>query len=600
MNTKFSDLRAWHRSARRQARLKRILSPFAFAGASEQPVRWHLFYDGKNVVSAVVSASGADRAWHEGPAVSVEDLNQPDKLKTLARGLLQLWQTPNRKHVGLGVIFHLADAVERDLVREDFENPALYEQASALIRENPGDVLSDFVADPMAQCRCYPLFSSGRAIALRHSIQFLNSLESLTEADIKVAIHSAPVEALAVYLKFCRQSTEGKPYCFVFFYDQFTVLAPVQNGVLDLKVLPHRQQAVPPKFGDELFSLLEERGLINSCLLILVPCGTQNPTLLFNELEAYARRNRKSAEGIEIQVPDSESFWHSIPEVGPEKARIIQRPEFLTEYAEWFGAGKEFSSESGIDADLLRFGQLARQNFWPDDHQSREKQLPRSLAITMLGLRAARIAATLLLMAFGAWFGVYAFGASQTEAMHILPDLIGGKQAELVQLSNAKAYLTKWDNALAPRSQAWSVMDFVLNLIPESNHVVCEKMNYAVKQTDLKPGAGKPGAKTGFVREWVAEGSCDEEGRTMLFRLQESAALNRVFNATAQRLGDTSFALSGQRTAKGVLRDEVSSPAQPGGLSYQFRLLVTETFPNDDALAIAALPKAVAKQGDRP
>ena len=86
----------------------------------------------------------------------------------------------------------------------------------------------------------------------------------------------------------------------------------------------------------------------------------------------------------------------------------------------------------------------------------------------------------------------------------------------------------------------------------------------------------------------------------MLSRLQEPAALNRVFNATAQRLGDTSFALSGERTAKGVLRDEVNSPAQPGGLSYQFRLLVTETFPNDDALAIAALPKSVAKQGARP
>ena len=143
-------------------------------------------------------------------------------------------------------------------------------------------------------------------------------------------------------------------------------------------------------------------------------------------------------------------------------------------------------------------------------------------------------------------------------------------------------------------------MDFVLNLVPESNHVVCEKLNYAVKQTDLKPGAGKPGAKTGFVREWALEGSCDEEGRAILSRLQESAALNRVFNVTAQRLGDASFALSGQRTAKGVLRDEVSPRDQPGGLSYQFRLLVTETFPNDDALAIAALPKPVAKQGARP
>jgi hypothetical protein len=527
-------------------------------------------------------------------------LNQPDKLKALAKDLLQRWRTPDRKHVDLGVILHLADGVERDLVREDFENPALYEQASAMIRENPGDVLADFVADPVAQCRYYPLFSSGRGIALRHSVQFLNALESLTEAEVKVAIHSAPVESLALYLKFCRQSTESKSHCFVLFYDQFTVLAPVQNGVLDLKVLPHRQQVVPPKFGDDLFSLLEERGLMNSCVLILVPCGTHDPTLLFNELEAYARRNRKNAEGIEIQVADSESFWHSVPEVGPEKARIVQRPEFLSEYAEWFGAGEEFSGASGNDADLQRFGRLCRQNFWPDDHQSREKQLPRSLAIAMLGLRAARIGAALLLIAFGGWFGLYAFGASQTEAMHILPDLIGGKRAELGQLTNTRAYLTKWDSALAPRSQAWSVMDFVLNLIPEGNHFVCEKMDYAIKQDDLKSGARAPGAKTGFVREWLLEGSCDENGRAILSRLQDPATLDQAFNATAQRLGDASFALSGKRTAKGVLREEVSPQAQPGGLPYKFRLVVTQTFPNDDGLALAPLPKATVKQGARP
>jgi len=600
VNSKFSDLRAWHRSARRQARLKRILSPFAFAGATERSLRWHLFYDGKNVVSAVVFGSGADRSWNEGPAVAAEDLHQPDKLKALAKELLQAWQTPNRKHVDLGVILHLADGIECDLVREDFENPALYEQASAMIRENPGDVLADFVADPVAQCRYYPLFSSGRAIALRHSIQFLNALESLTEAEVKVAIHSAPVEALAVYLKFCRQSTEGKAHCFVFFYDQFTVLAPVQNGVLDLKVLPHRQQAVPPKFGDDLFSLLEERGLMNSCVLILVPCGTHDPTLLFNELEAYARRNRKNAEGIEIQVPDSESFWHSVPEVGPEKARIVQRPEFLSEHAEWFGAGEEFSGASGIDADLQRFGRLCRQNFWPDDHQSREKQLPRSLAIAMLGLRAARMVAALLLVAFGTWFGLYAFGASQTDAMRLPPDEIGGKKAELLKLTNEKTYLSKWDTTLAPRSQAWSVMDFVLNLIPESNHVVCEKMNYAVKQDESKPGAHKPGAKTGFIREWVLEGSCDEEGRTILSRLQEPVALNQAFDATAYRLGDSSFALSGQRTAKGVLREEVNPQAEPGGLSYKFRLVVTQIFPSDDGLALVTLEKTTTKPGARP
>ena len=452
MNSKFSELCASRRSARRQARLKRILSPFAFAGAFKQPLRWHIFHDGTNVISALVFGFGTNRSWHQGPALSADQLRQPEKLKIVAKEVLQRWQTPNRKHVGLGVILHLADEIKLDFVREDFEKPTIYEHADALIRENPGDVLADFCPDRAAQCRYYPLFSSERAIVLRHSIQFLDALEALTEADIKVAIHSAPVEALAVYLKFCRPSLDGKPHCFAFFYDQVTVLVPIENGILDLKVLAHRQQAVPPTFGDDLFSLLEERGLMDSCALILVPCGTKDPTLLFTELEAYARRNRKNAEGLEIQVPDAESFWRAVPDLGSEKAGIVRRPEFLAEYAEWFGATDEFPTVCGIDADLQRFGQLCRQNFWPANHESREKHLSRKLAITMLGLRVARIVAFVLLIALGAWFGAYAFGASQNEALHILPDLMLGTHAELAQLMETKGYLTRWDAALTSRS----------------------------------------------------------------------------------------------------------------------------------------------------
>ncbi len=47
-----------------------------------------------------------------------------------------------------------------------------------------------------------------------------------------------------------------------------------------------------------------------SCCLI--PCGTQEPTRLFRELDTYARRNQKNADGIEIQIPDKEIVWHSL------------------------------------------------------------------------------------------------------------------------------------------------------------------------------------------------------------------------------------------------------------------------------------------------
>jgi hypothetical protein len=256
--------------------------------------------------------------------------------------------------------------------------------------------------------------------------------------------------------------------------------------------------------------------------------------------------------------------------------------------------------DSGIDADLKRFGQLCRQNFWPDDHASREKHLSRNLAITMLGLRVARIAGFILLIGVGAWFGLYAFGESKNEAMHILPDIINGKRAELSKLLETRAYLIKWDSALTPRSQAWSVMDFVLGLLPQSDHLVCDKMLYEMKENQGRTGFGRSGANTGFVREWVLEGTCDESEAEALSRLQEPSTLKQIFDSTAERLGDPSFAVSGQRTASAELREEVKPNAKPGDLSLQFRLLVTQNFPDNDVLALSAPSKAPAKPGIRP
>ena len=128
---------------------------------------------------------------------------------------------------------------------------------------------------------------------------------------------------LALYLKLYAEAIEEKPHCFVLFYDRFTVVVPANQGVLDLKVLPHRQQDVPPAFGDDLFSLLERFGLVDSCVLLLVQCGTQDPTRLFSELDAYARRNHKNADGIEIQIPDKETLWGRLRRVnaGPGQIR---------------------------------------------------------------------------------------------------------------------------------------------------------------------------------------------------------------------------------------------------------------------------------------
>src|SRR5260370_22585738 len=114
-SSKFSDLRTAHRVARRQAKLGGVLSPYAFAGALDQPVRWHLFYDGSRLVSVVCAGSKQTRSWSTGPSLTVAELGQPEVLQARANELLQ-----QRKHAGLGVVVHLADQLDQGIVQEEF------------------------------------------------------------------------------------------------------------------------------------------------------------------------------------------------------------------------------------------------------------------------------------------------------------------------------------------------------------------------------------------------------------------------------------------------------------------------------------------------
>jgi hypothetical protein len=592
-----SDLRAAHRSARRQARLRRMLSRYAFGGPLDQAVRWHLFYDGKQVLSVVAQGRGATLAWSPGPALEAAELGKADRLQALAEELLHGLKLPIGDRNSLGVILHLADEIDVGIVQEAFENPELFEQARALVREIPADVVTDLSTDqgPAIQWRYYPLLSGQRAVVLRHQIEFFSALQTLTELDIKVAVHSAPVEMLALYLKLYAEAIEEKPYCFVLFYDRFTVIVPANQGVLDLKVLPHRQQDVPAAFGDDLFSLLERFGLVDSCVLLLVQCGTQDPTRLFSELETYAKRSHKSADGIEIQIPDRETVWSVFDEwaAGKIEPGIIQRPEFLTEYSE--RSGKEFPLSLGIKSDAQRFGILSRETFWPDDQKSRDQRLPRSLAVTINALLGLRILGILTLLGLGGWLALSVAGQSQGHSLHLVPEMISGQQAELKQLRETKQYLTLWDKILTPRSQASSAMDFFLALVPEEHEIVCDRLKYRIGQTETKPGSSLDKGAGGFFREWSIEGSCTEQGRDNLERLREGSTISSLLATTAARLQDRSFEVADSRVVKVVLREETNpqfdTANKTGALAYQFRLVVTQTFAGSDPLAIPLLPK---------
>src|SRR5215469_5736416 len=106
---KFSDLRAAHRQARRQARLGRVFSPYAFAGVLDQPIRWHLHFDGREVSSTLRRVKAGTLEWLRGPEISPAELFQKEILQEKCREIAGVKTADLSK---LGVVLHLADQVE--------------------------------------------------------------------------------------------------------------------------------------------------------------------------------------------------------------------------------------------------------------------------------------------------------------------------------------------------------------------------------------------------------------------------------------------------------------------------------------------------------
>jgi hypothetical protein len=594
-----SELARAHRTAKKYAKIKRVLTRSSFQPAENQLTRWHLHFDGSQVTSAVCRVKEGASEWSKGPEISSGDLVRKEFLAEKGKEIVGEKAADLSK---LALFLHLADQLEPGIVLEGFEKPETHVAVQAMVRDFPDRVIADLgeFCARSAQWRTYPLVAPERTVALKHELPFLEALEHLAEPelDIKIAVHSAPIEMLALLLLIYGAALREKAHCFALYYDRFTLLAPVCDGVLDLKILPHRSQDSPENFGDDFFSLLEPLGLLSSCTLVLSPCGSGDPNKLFEVLDSYAQVHQKHVDGLEVQMLSRESIWQTASNLAGEPLvpTIVQRPEFLTsEYSKWFGPEKQISLSVGLEPEIQRFGILSRESFLPDDQATREKRLPKSLAILMLALKAGRCVGLLVLLGLAGVLGLHLADAYRGEAMQLVGDVMNRENGSYEVLNTSLQYAKKWSRNLTPRSNAWSVMDFTLTLLPESPEIACNTIQYSVKPLDPRIAAGSANKAGGFTRQWEIIGLCSEQGREQLAALQEDATLTAIFNNVAQRLNQPIFAVEKKRTVKAISRAELSNQPVNAGtqqLPYKFSLTVTQVIPAEDPLSLPVIAKA--------
>ncbi|MBW0000339.1 MAG: hypothetical protein JO015_14660 [Verrucomicrobia bacterium] len=586
---KFQDLAGAHRLARQRAKLRRVLSKVAFEPAEKQPIRWHLFFDGERLTSALTFGDPAGPSvWKPGPDFSATGLSPSDFLLKCVTDL----RSQQKGALELGIILHLADHFESGIVHEEYENPESFLEASKIICETPNRVVAGLseATGRGSQWRYYPLLCGGKAIALNHVLDWLEALENLSGPgqDLKVSVRSAPAEMLAVLLAIYQAMTPERPHVLALFYDRFTVLAPLFRGLLNLSVLPHHGGTVPPNFGDDVFALLEPLGFLDGCNLVLVQCGSRDPGDLFESLQEYVQRHPRNTENLEVHVLAPAALWELCQNhAGTEfPDGLLVRPEFLVEEAPFRSKEAELSFSLDAHAEPGRWNYLARRNFWPADSATKQLRVSRPIASAMVILRFVNTGlavALVLLLAGTAWMW---WSGQQTPAARLNPQLAQHVQNDLATTQNTKAYLTKWGGVLTPRSQAWSVMDLGFGLVPPSDDIVCNSLKYNFKEVDTKE---KSPSTAGWIREWTIEGMCDDRGSAYLQRLQDSSVLNDIFNQARQRLDDVSFLPGGGRTLKATYREEANTAydsKKGDAFPYAFRLVVDQTVPADDPLAL--------------
>src|SRR5262245_35463664 len=112
-----SELAEAHRTAKKFARIRRVLSRASFEAAENQPIRWDLHFDGREVSSTLCRVKDGALEWLKGPQISPAELLQKEILQEKCREIAGGKTADLSK---LGVVLHLADKVEPGIVFETY------------------------------------------------------------------------------------------------------------------------------------------------------------------------------------------------------------------------------------------------------------------------------------------------------------------------------------------------------------------------------------------------------------------------------------------------------------------------------------------------
>ncbi len=580
-----------------QVTLRNLLSSSNFINDGLlQPVQWHIWTDGVAVVSALLIKG----KWLKGPDLSYSDTNSGTRIAKVAEDLLR-GGYEGQKWPSMSVVFHCADDFNCVPVKTDMAAPDKYDLAESQILDEPESII-DERPQGAAAYRYIPLPGQRSATSVRLQAERGAVFQALIAPSSKArcVVTSAPVEFISAIPAFLehRSKSEGDSNLsgadvIVLAYQRFTVVAGFRSaqpgrdelgagaGLFTIVNIPSSRGVA------ERVKLEIERSSLGNVAVFLVQAS---PGVNTDGLAEDLTKHLQNIPGIMIGHLSMENVIAEITSVSPDidmpEDQTIFRPEFLSAYRKVsdLPGGPMWQ---GSDQNAEVFSRAAMQNYSLMALRVEENRISYPEAMVAVVLRTARFVA---MLAFVAWFVVTGIDISRSlksEAWNLPPEQADAAAAELAKFTQLDKALSHWKSLTRPRSDAWTVMETICDILPQQKGLVARTLDYRVEMIapSMKSADQKP-TSVGYRRLWVIQGAATEQGAAFLDTLS-TGKINEIVRDLQARFNI-------QQTVKLPLNSNIERQSKPpitiNGVSYpiEFTLAITQLI--TDAEKEVALP----------
>ncbi len=541
--------RGQYQQVKSYATIGRAMSPHYATSPEMQATRWHIWFDGKTVISMVCSGKGNKTTWEEGPPVTVGDIARGEGVVAGLGSLLSI------KKGGVGVILHSADCSVLNYVKESFDSVDKLGAVQVLSAENPASIILGDVQSVAEGHRWRPMVvpgaSKGRFALFRLSNRDITAATNLGKLDgnFSVAVRSAHMEALAVGqglagLLDADNAPAGEfGRILVYYYRRSTMIA-VYNplGILsELRLLPQSEGGCPQTLRND-FSLILQKAPSSEMLVTVFQCA-EGVEALVDELGLV-----KSVSGVNVslQVLERGVFPEFCQSAGlPLRQTGEFLPiEFAIEYPEWLvshgigGKAEEATAISLAGADFLSSGAEARQSI----------PTPTDLKAFIFG-KLFRAVLFLGLVGYLGWAGWESWRMYRSSEWSV--DLSEAQQvgATIQEFRRQQRLAEEFKEATKPTPDGAFAMELLLGLFPIVDEVKVEAASIA-----MGSAGGDFGVAATRTLEISFSGAATQRGIALLNRLRNQQYLASIvknaadaFQLPAEVIGEPKFSFSERR-----------------------------------------------------